>query len=348
MMKKIKKILSKYIDLIKDHWKLTGVIIVGLLLVGLWQFNKSKQNTQEYTFEHPQVRNLVKKLEVSGIVDAKEKARLRFVAGGKVTYIGAQEGDTVKKWQTIASIDQATLKKQLQQDLNFYMKERWDWENTQDNIEDRWLDDQEQRTVDKEQWDLENEVLDVEIRTQAIQNSSIFSPFEGVLTTSPTAVAGVQLLATDYFEVVNPNSLVFKAAVDESDISNVSLGQQAQIELDAYTDVILDSNVSYISYTSAQSSTGTVFVVELPIQDPDLNRYRIGMNGDVNIILDQKDNVLSIPFDATRERNGQFYVDIRIDDNNVEERAIEVGLETDDYIEIISGLSENDQIVIPD
>ena len=347
-MKKVKSVVKNIVNWIKDHWKLVLIIIIGLVLIAGWQINNSRKNAPQLTFEAPQYRDLTKTLEVSGIVDAKEKARLRFMTGGKVTYLGAQEGQAVKKWQTIASIDKATLQKQLEQDLNAYMKERWDWENTRDDIEDRWLDDTEQRTVDKEQWDLENEVLDVEIRTQAIHNSSIYSPFEGVLTQSPTAVAGVQLLATDYFEVVNPQSIIFKAAIDEADISDVQLGQSAEIELDAYQNQYFDTTVNYISYTSNQSSSGTVFIVELPISNPNLDTFRLGMNGDVQIVLEKKENVLSIPFEATRERDGKIFVDIKEDGKTYQEKEIEVGLETEDYIEVISGLSENDQILIPE
>lgn len=346
-MKKIKILSLKIINWFKEHWKLALVILILVIGAFLWKTNQTKKNQPQLTFERPQIRNLTKVLEVSGVVDAKQKARLRFIAGGKVTYIGAQEGDTVKKWQNIASIDKATLEKQLQQDLNLYMKERWDWENTQDNIEDRWIDDQEKRSVDQSQWDLTNEVIDVEIRTQAIKNSSIYSPFDGVLTASPTTVTGVQLLATDYFEVVNPESLIFKGIVDESDISSVSIGQRAKIDLDAYENKTIDANVNYISFTSSQASSGTVFVVEFPLPNPDLSRYRIGMNGDVSIVLDQKENVLSIPFEATKQRDDKIFVDVK-DGQTTREQQIEVGLETDQYLEIISGLSENDEVVIPE
>lgn len=347
-MQKIKSIFINLANWLKARWKIVLVVLIGLIILAVWQINKSKNNDLDLTFEAPRRRDLIKTLEVSGVVDAKEKARLGFATGGKITYLGAKEGDWVNKWQTIASIDRATLQKQLEQDLNLYMKERWDWETSQDNVEDRWLDDAEQRTIDKEQWDLENQVLNVEIRTQAIRNSSIYSPFEGVLTKSPAAVTGVQLFATDYFEVVNPESLIFKGAVDEAEISTVFLEQPAEIELDAYQDMIINSQVEYVAYTSNQASTGTVFIVEFPLDGNDLNKYRIGMNGDVAIILDKKDDTLSIPFEATRERDNKFYVDVKTNNNEYEEREIQIGLETEDYVEIISGLTESDEILIPD
>jgi HlyD family secretion protein/macrolide-specific efflux system membrane fusion protein len=344
----IKPFLNKIVNFCKNHWKLLIFLLVILLLVIFWQFKSSQKNKAKLVFQHPEIKNIVKKLEVSGVIDAKEKARLRFAGGGKVVYLGAKEGDQVKKGKTIATIDKIALEKQLQQDLNLYSKERLDWENTRDDIKDRWIDNTEKRTVDQAQLDLNNEVIDVEIKTEAIKNSALYAPFNGVLTFSPTAVAGTQLLATDYFEIVNPNSLIFKAAVDESDISKVKAGQLAKIQLDAYEDQEFDSSVNYIAYTSSQSSTGTVFVVEFPLSNPDLNVFRIGMNGDVAITLAAKDNVLTVPYSATKERDNKFFVDVKNGPETYQEKEIQVGLVSDDEVEVISGLSENDEVLIPE
>lgn len=345
ILKQIKKILA----FVKKRWLLLVILLVIIIGIFLWQRKKSQSNSENLKFEHPQVEDLTKTVDVSGVVDAKEKARLRFIAGGKLTYLGAQEGDSVKKWQTIATIDQATLKKQLDQDLNNYMKERWDFEQAKDDTGDyNLLVLEDRRTRDQNQWDLENEVLDVEIRDIAIKNTALYAPFDGVLTSSPATVAGVQLLSTDYFEIVNPNSLIFRAAVDEADISQIQEGQTASLELDAYPNQIFESQVNYIAYTSSQSSSGTVFVVEFPLSGKNLDEFRIGMNGDVAINVDSKSQVMTIPFEATRERDDKTFVDVKTGDKTYEEREIETGLETEDKVEVLSGLSLDDEILIPE
>lgn len=345
MKSKITRLASK----IKTKWKLVlGILLV--LTVGLFFVFKSQAaNKVELKFEHPVKQTITKTLEVSGHVDAKEKVRLRFIAGGKLVYIGAKEGDTIKKWQTIATIDQATLKKQLEKDLNNYLKERWDWEDLQDENKDKYLSTSEQRSEDKDQFDLNNTVLDVEIRDIAIQNSAIYSPIDGILTVAPTSVAGMQVLATDYFEIVNPDTLVFRAAVDESDIGLISLGQKGTLYLDSFDDIQLNTQVDYISYTSTETTSGTSFIVEFPLSEMEIsNTLRIGMNGDIEVLLEQKDDVLTIPLIAVIEREDKVYVMVKSGENRSEEREIEIGLETDELVEVISGLSEADEVVIPE
>ncbi|NCN87691.1 MAG: efflux RND transporter periplasmic adaptor subunit [Candidatus Pacebacteria bacterium] len=347
-MNMLMKTMKSIFKIIKKNWKIFLVLFIIIGIVIFWQVRKANNNSSALAFEPVKRTSLTKTLDISGIIDAKEKANMRFLAGGKLVYLGAQEGEWVKKWQTIASIDKALLQKQLNQNLNSYMKERWDFEDTQDQYDYNKEDLSTRKTIDKEQWDLENTVLTVEIKDIAIRDSSIYAPFAGVLVKSPTTVTGVQLLATDYFEIVNPQTLIFKAEVDESDIGLLSINQQAEVELDAYDNEIINTYLNYVAYSSSVNSTGTVFLVEFPINSEDIDKYRIGMNGDVSIILDKKDDILVIPFEATISRDDKTYVNVQSENNKTEEREIVLGLETDDYAEVLSGLEEGELILIPE
>ncbi len=333
---------------VKRRWKLVIVVLVALLLGGSWLLQSRTPEEEQLVFEQPRRQTLTKTLDVSGVVDAKEKAQLRFLTGGKIVYVGAQIGDWVQHHQTIARVDARTQVKQQDKILNNYLIERWNWESTLDDTKDEDLTDNERRAVEQEQFRLNNSVLDVEIQQIAISESYLSAPFAGILTVAPTTVAGAQLAPTDYFEIVNPSSLIFRAAVDETDIAAIAPGQTAKIELDAYRGTEFESEVSYVSFTSSSTTTGTVFLIELPFDSPDINQLRIGMNGDVRIELAKKDNALTIPLNATRERDNKVFVDVRTGENQYEEREIVLGLETDELVEVVGGLTEDDWVLIPD
>jgi len=344
----MKKILSAILAFFKRKWKLLLFVLIALLVVFSFLQNRNK-NQVVLNFVNPVRKDLVSSITISGRVDAKEKAQLRFVAGGKLVYLGAKQGDVVKKWQSLATIDRSTLQKQMNQDLNNYMKERYDFENTRDDIKDRTLETEEVRSVAKEQYDLDNQVLNVEIQNIAIANTTLYAPFEGILTVVPTNVTGVQLLATDYFEVVNPKTLIFRATIDEIDMHRIAKGQNGQIILDAYDGEKIDTYISYVAYTSSETSSGTVFIVEFPINSQDMERYRIGMNGDAIIKIAEKQNILTVPLDAISERDDKVFVEVKADNKEgKEEREIRVGLESEDEIEVLEGLSENDQVLLPE
>lgn len=333
---------------IKDHWLWIVIPLVVLAGIGYWQWSKIQAAEKALTFEKPQRQTIERTIDASGIVQADRVARLRFLAGGKVTYVGAKEGDWVKKGQSIAVIDRAALQKQLQQYLNSYERERYDWEGFQEDIKDVASTTDQERSVKSNQLNLNDTVLSVEIQNIAIRNTALNAPFAGILTTAPTNVAGVQLTGADYFEIIDPESLQFVARIDEADIAKINEGQAAIIVLDAYRDEPIESFVDKIAYSSVETGSGTQFEVKFPLDSTTIERLRLGMNGDVTIKLGKSENALTIPLLATRSRSGKTYVDVKVEGNKTEEREIETGIETDERIEVVSGLSETDEIAVPE
>ncbi len=349
-MKKWLQLPGNVFGWIRRHWKLSLFIIVIIAGIGIWQYQKAKSAVPQLKFAKAEKTQLTETLSVSGVIDAKESANLRFATGGKLTYLGAQEGDVVKKGQTLARIDARTIQKQMQQSLNSYFIQRLTYDQDQADRANKTYTDALGRQQQQDQATLNNSVLSVEIQDITIQNSVLSTPIGGILVSSPASVTGTNLLATDMFQVINPQSLVFRATVDQADVSKVAKAQPGEVTLDAYPDQKLSTQVSYISYKSAQSSTGTVYIVEMPIQASgaaDLNRYRLGMNGDASIILNQKDDVLAVPVGAIREKNGQTFVRVKTGANTATDREIKTGLETDSQIEVTSGLNQGDEVVVP-
>lgn len=349
--KKAEDMISRVKGFLRSLWSWKWWLLLGLAVVaggGFWYWKSQQSPEKKYTVTQPKQETIEEMLTVSGITSAQQIARLRFLAGGKVTHIGAQENDLVKKYQTIAVIDRATLKKQLQSQLNTYEKERYDWEQATYDVKDKAKTTTIERTEKKDQLDLESSVLNVEIADVALQNTVLSAPFAGRLLHSPTSVAGVQLTAADYFEVVNPESVRFIARVDEADIGQLKLGQTATITLDAYPDKAIPTQVASIGYQSVETGTGTAFEVKFPLPAHYLDEYRLGMNGDVRILLNKKESTLTIPLIATRERDGNTYVDVVLADGQLEEREITTGIENEESIEVKSGLTVRDKVAVPE
>jgi RND family efflux transporter MFP subunit len=344
MKVKIRKISNWLVD----HWIWLLVSLVVLGGIGYWYYSKTQAAITQTQFEKPQRQTIERTIDAAGIIRADQIARLRFLAGGKVTFVGPKEGEWVKKGQTLAVIDRATLQKQLQQNLNSYERERYDWEGYKEDIKDTASTNDIERDTKSNQLTLNDTVLSVEIQDIAIRNTVLSAPFAGILTVSPTTSAGVQLTAADFFEVVDPESMQFIARIDEADIAQIQEGQSAVIELDAFRDKPIESRVSAISFTSVETGSGTQFEVEFPIASAATGQFRLGMNGDVTIKLGKSENAFTIPLLATRTRSGKTYVDVKVAGSKTEEREIETGIETDERIEVVSGLSENDEVAVPE
>lgn len=350
----------------KKHWLKFGLLLL-LLFVGYQvrkiqaQKNQPKNpitapiNPKTERFEQVKMRDITQGLVLTGKVQSESYAKLQFQTGGQLAWVGVKLGDRVKKGQAIASLDKRQLRKQLEKELNDYMTNRWNFEDTQDKYKetrDRLLITTDlQRILDRTQFSLNNAVLDVELTDLTLKYATIYSPVEGIVVELTQPASGVNILAgAQIATIVNPDSLYFRTEVDEEDVTKLSLGQPAILTIDAYKDQNLDSTVKYISFDSLQNQAATVYEVRFAINDPNSTlKYRLGMNGNAQVVESSKNQVLSLPIEAVYEEGAsKFVYKLAPDLKTKLKTPVTTGLSSQDYIEITSGLSLLDQVVVND
>jgi len=329
---------------LKKRWYIVAVII--LVLAGVFyntNATKEKQQKQKaYTVKRQTLKN---SLSISGEVNADQKTVLRFQTSGRLSWVGVKEGDYVKKYQAIASLDQRDVKKELQKQLNDFMKTRWDLDQSREDVKDKAITDKMQRILDKAQFDLNNSIIDVELQSLAVEYSTLISPIEGVVVRVGSPYAGVNVTpAQAEFEIVNLNTVYFSASADQTDVVNLSDGKQADITLDPYPDEVIPGEVKSIAFTPKAGETGTVYEAKIYFtQNNNDYRYRLGMTGDANFVTKVMTDVLTIPVSYIKTENGKKYVS-KSKNGQIVKQTIEVGDTVDSSAVVTSGLSEGDII----
>lgn len=102
------------------------------------------------------------------------------------------------------------------------------------------------------------------------------------------------------------NHLQLNVAVDELDINKIQVGQKTDITFDDIQGKTFTGSVASIAYTGQTSNNVTTYNVVVTIDNP--SGIKIGMNGNVNIQVQNKDNVIMVPTEAIQTRNGKKYV----------------------------------------
>lgn len=227
-------------------------------------------------------------LLLPGKIIAEKQVSIKFKTSGRISWVGVKEGDSVKKDQVIASLDKAELEKAFKKEINDYMSERWDFEQTQDDNQenrDRHLvTDTIKRTLEKAQWDLESAVLDLEISKLTVDHATIFSPIDGIVTSIDQPIAGVNITpATAVFTITDPDSVYFQAEADEEEVVLVKEGAKGKIILDAYPDQEFESEIFSISFVPIAGTTTTTYKISMPLPENTELRFRLGMNGEVEL-----------------------------------------------------------------
>ena len=291
-------------------------------------------------------------LAVSGEIAAEKQAVLKFQTGGRLAWIGVKEGDTVKQWQAVAALDKSILERNVRKALSDYMHQRWDFEQirennlvTSDNYDQYTLTNIVRRLIEQEQFLLDKTVTEVEIQDITKKLATLVTPVAGIVTRIDTPVAGVNVTAVDTIEVVDPATLYFEVEIDEAEIGKVTIGQAAEITLEAFADEVISSEVTAIEFKASTSdSGGTVFKAKLRLNAERGKALRLGMTGDAVITLAVKPKALTVPTSALVEKDGQTLVRVKRG-KQISDREVSVGLETDEVVEISSGLKEGDGVI---
>lgn len=336
--------------------RIAALVLAGVLAAGGGGLAYTKQQQATKTASAVQTTAVkrtmfTKTVTSSGKTKATRAAELKFQTSGKLTWVGVKEGDRVSAYQAIAKLDVREVQKNLEKALRDYAAERNDfeemWRVTYKGTKNPQtaLTDTVKRILEKNQWDLEQAVADVELKHLSVEYATLITPIAGIVTRVDTPVAGVNITpATAVFEVVDPVSLVFEASVDEVDAANIAIGHKVTVTLDAFADSPISGSVSKIAFAAKTSSGGaTVFPVEVSIATS--SGVRIGMNGDVAIESDTHADVLVIPSEAVREEEKWSYV-YKKEGKTYKKTPVELGSRSDGEVVVRSGLTEGDEVVI--
>lgn len=338
----IKKIIFFPYRYFKTHKIRTIVVVLGLILTIVIFRPKP---TILIATQKAEPSSFAQSVSVSGKVNAMQYQDVTFQSAGKLVYLGVKKGDKVEAGQTIAVLDQRTVQKNIEMSLTDYAKQRNTFDQTKENNQNRTpegaLSDQMKRVLLNNQNDLNKAINSVEVLALAKEQSVLVSPMSGIITRADVQTPGVTVGLTTTFTIVNPDSLTFEMDVDQADISKVKEGQKVKVTLDAYPENELVLTIDSIDFTTHLTSTGgNAYTVKASLpKNIELN-YRVGMEGNAEIITAQAESVLSVPISSLD--NDQLYVKTK---KGYEKRKVTTGLENDISVEIRKGVNPGDEVV---
>lgn len=216
-------------------------------------------------------------ITAKGSVQTKTRLELKFPSSGKLKELFVSVGDSVKKGQVLAKLDDSPIQNQLDTALLDYRKTRAKFDEFSLKHQDPPRNDQEKFEKEQAQADLDSSVKEVEAVKYEMDQLELKSPIDGVVETIENLYPGLNITpGTQTITVVDSNSLVFEAVIPEKDIPNIKVGSYAKIILDAYPNNTIGGQVLSIGVTPTGSKEVSYPVsIELP-PNPDL---RLGLSG---------------------------------------------------------------------
>jgi HlyD family secretion protein len=150
---------------------------------------------------------------------------------------------------------------------------------------------------------------------------------------------------TELLKMADMEELLFRGTVDEIDVGKIAEGLTADLQIGALPGAKVIGHVTLISLKARKQENTTLFPVEIEIDETGDAVLRAGFSANANIIITQKDSVLSIPERVVTFRNDSALVTIPVREKETKEILIETGLSDAITIEVVSGLEEGQEVL---
>lgn len=322
----------------------------------------------------------------SGVLQAIEQVDVGAQVSGQVTYLAVEAGQHVKQGELLAEIDpliaqnnlktaeadlasrRAQLKiKQAQLKQNDLAWRRQQQMFKQEASSRADLESAEAQLavtraeLQSAQADIDNALIKVERTKTELGYNRIQAPMDGtvvsIVTRQGQTLAASQTVPT-LLKLANLDTMTVKAQISEADVTKVKAGMPVYFTLIGDPDrrypgtlrtvELAPTNINEQTTSTTTTSNAAIYYYALfDVPNPD-HQLRVAMTTQVTIVLGERKQVLAIPQTALGKKLGEdeYEVTLQTGDQQKETRRIKTGMKDDIKIEVVSGLSEQDKVIL--
>ena len=329
------------------------VIIIAAALGGIYFIlNKNKAKNEAVTAEaaktnaYVAVRIDTAHLEAmdltysaNGTFQPKQEVTVSAEAAGRVVKVLVDEGSRVSAGQTLAVVEGDKL------DVNVANAQA-NYDNAKQNLQ-RY--ESAFQTGGVPQIQLDQAKLQYETAKNNLKSSKI-NAGDVTIKTSVSGIVNARKIepgsyvnpGTPAFDIVNVSSLKLRVNVDEKNVAALRVGQTVDVSVSVYTDKSFTGRITFISPKSDGSLN---FPVEIEVANTATNDLRAGMYGTASFGSSATSSVLVIPRTAFVGSVSDNKIYVAKNGKAIETKVVS-GRNFGDKIEILSGLTAGDQVII--
>ena len=193
-------------------------------------------------------------------------------------------------------------------------------------------------------WDLSPGQVAALMKTgQPQRNVTFSSPVSGVVT-EKKALQGMRFMPGEMlYQVTDLSSVWVIADLSEQDIGLVATGSKVRVTTTAYPNQTFDGRITYI-YPTMTAETRTV-PVRVELANPGY-KLKPAMFAQIELAVGGKTPVLTVPDSAVIDTGTRSMVLVQIGPGRFDPRDVEVGARGENFVEIVKGVSDGEQVVV--
>lgn len=280
-------------------------------------------------------------MSLTGTFEARKELNIIAEGQGRIMSLSIEEGQTVRKGQTVAKIDDTSIQSQLMTARASLAKAQKDVERFKRLVDAGAISQQQYEEVKLGFNSAQTNVTAIE---QQLKYTYVKSPMTGIVKELKVEEGSFATPGSPIAALVDISRLKMIVKVPETDIISMKKGQKVSILTDVYPDVTFNGRVKLISI---QADAGRKYDVEIEVVNTQKNPLKAGMYGVANIqpTNNKEEFGLFVPRKSIvgSVQNAKVYV--LQADNTVISRTVEVGETIEDKVLIQSGLAEGEEVV---
>jgi HlyD family secretion protein len=282
-------------------------IIIIAALIGYWQLKKGK-NTMSWRTLPASVRTVTVNITATGTLTPVTQVNVGTEVSGKIERIYKDFNDTVRRGELLAKLDTTTLQMALEDSRIELRKSQLtanenliDLNSARELFEQNFISQHElqrsQYSYDVSLENVEKARFSVRRAETNLNNAMIYSPIDGVIISRAVdegQTVAASLNAPTLFIIANSlEEMQIEAQIDEADIGRVRNDMRARFSIDAFPDQSFFGRVRQIRLNPIVEQNVVSYKVIISVSNE--NRLIMpGMTANVEIIVDQKRDVLTI------------------------------------------------------
>ena len=293
------------------------VVGVAAVVLGLVACNGKKTSSVPIPTAAVDRRDIVVDASATGAVEPINVVEVKSKASGQITQMPVETGTLVKPGDLIVQLDTRDVKNQYDQSLadvraaeaklqvSEAQKKRSD-----DLFQGRIITAQEHETAALDYANAQASVVrartNLDLAQQRLEDATVRAPISGTVIEKTVSLGQVITSGTSSFgggttliKMADLNQVRVRALVTEADIGSIQAGMGATVTVDAYPDRPFRGSVEKIEPQAVVQQSVTMFPVLITISNLE-GLLKPGMNGEVSILIERRDNVLAVPNDAVR------------------------------------------------
>ncbi len=187
--------------------------------------------------------------------------------------------------------------------------------------------------------------INLEMAKLDTDKNIVYAPYDGIVLSSSYEEGQYASPGMNAISVISKDFII-KADINEIDVVNIELGQDVDINLDAYYQNTIKGKITEISPIS--DNIGGVVSFEIKVKPETENGPDLlyGLSASLEITTTSIEDVIYVPLQSIYEEDGKTYIDVLTTDKSAEKTEVKTGISNYDFVEIISGLSEGDTILV--